>query len=503
MVTCLAINETRHLPNELRWAGVSARASNLLLQRRHSSLKSTGSQGAEGLGLASSEGSQSVLTALDMDMRSSDELEDEHGRARTETVDYVDSGGEFSCLATACVCAPIPLYHVRRSRAALTAALSCASAAESQVSNQNEDEGGVLLDEALLNSLMQSAVNDTYGSGTGKALSGEFQGGSGSSRRGSLEGGSANSRRGSANLGSGSSRRGSNASLRPSSSSLAGIHENEAATSDGFLRVAQLELMTPNNTPKAHSDFGLAEAGAMHARRRSTSQSSATSQTSSAADLDEIMTRELLAQESNLSTMANMGSTTAILYGSMFDGATSDIASLSSSTLTLGMGSGFDRGESNVSNISTMANAGSSRTLGASGTGSVAHSSSSAIQRESVTLGDEAEAAWPLNEDDVPLPKAPTTPHPEFNNQRQPAALGQQLRGTRAMSEGSGRRSSASAELRRNSLPSSRGSNASEGGSFGAAESSPQRRSSTGTHSFSPGSAPSAVSYLPSRPSFR
>ena len=95
MVTCLAINETRHLPNELRWAGITARASNLLGQRRHSSLKSTGSQGAEGFGLAFSEGSQSALTALDVDMRSSDELEDEGGRARTGTVDTEDSVGEF------------------------------------------------------------------------------------------------------------------------------------------------------------------------------------------------------------------------------------------------------------------------------------------------------------------------------------------------------------------------------------------------------------------------
>lgn len=482
MVTCLAINETRHLPNELRWAGITARASNLLGQRRHSSLKSTGSQGAEGFGLAFSEGSQSALTALDVDMRSSDELEDEGGRARTGTVDTEDSVGEFPRLAPAY----FPSHHLRRSHAAHTAARSRASAAESETSIQDDDEGGVLLDEALLESLMQSAVNDTYSSGIGKALSGESSGGSESSRRGSLEGGSAHSRRGSAK------------SLRPSGSSLANIHENEASTSDGFLREAQLELTTPNNTPNVHPDFGLVEGGAMHARRRSTSHSSATSQTSSAADLDEIMTRELLAQESNLSTMANMGSTRAMTNGSM-----AEVASLSSSTLASGVGSGFDRGESNVSNSSTMANAGSSRPPGASGTGSVARSGSSTIRRTSSTIGDVAEAAWSLTEDDVPLPKAPATPHAEFNNQRPPTALGPQLRGTRAMSEGSGRRSSASAEPRRNSLPSSRGSNVSERGSFGATESSPQRRSSTGTHSFSPGSAPSAVSHLPSRPSFR
>ena len=92
MVTCLAINETRHLPNKLRWAGMPARASNPWLQRRNSSLKSTGSQNADALGFACSRESFGALTALDTNMRSSEESESDDDRVRSETVETVDSG---------------------------------------------------------------------------------------------------------------------------------------------------------------------------------------------------------------------------------------------------------------------------------------------------------------------------------------------------------------------------------------------------------------------------
>jgi len=493
MVTCLAINETRHLPNDLRWVGVAARASNPWLQRRSSNLETPAStQGAEEMGLVRPRASQNTVMALDADARSSGDFENEDGRARAQTSDTEDSAD-----------------------------------AESGVSIEDE-EGGVMLDEALLNSLMQSAVADAYGSGIAKALSGGFERGSGSSRRSSLEGGSGTSRRGSVNLGSNTSRRGSNVSRRQSASSLGDIHEDAVTTADMFARAMEMELETPNNTPNLYSECGLAEGGSVgvSTRLRSASQSSAVSQTSSAADVDEMMTRELLAQESNLSTMANLGSTrTLVTNGSMSDATMasptgsvmgSDLsATLHRSNVTTAnmdsmrtmMSNMSDVSNasnvSDVSNISTLANAGSNRTLGGSEMVSQLHGSS-AFQRKSSTLGDSIEATWQLTEDDMMLPDASRT---EMGAHRPPAAPasppGQQPRAARARSEESAWRSSASTEPRRNSL-TSRGSNGSDRNGFAAAGPSSRWRSSAGgPSSVVSGSAPSAVANLPSRSSFR